>query len=97
MRNIVYFIIFKWNIERRQIFIFEVVQYTLYQYFLSACKYKDILHDYFPLKLIGKYLLRYNKCGHRNVLSTRQVWMSIFHMINLKKRNSWTQGIIIFA
>ena len=25
------------------------------------------------------------KCGHRNVLSKRQVWMSIFHIINLKK------------
>ena len=52
------------NIELLQIFIFEllVVQYIFYQYiFLSACKYKDILHDYFPLKLIGKYLLLYNK------------------------------------
>ena len=27
----------------------------------------------------------YNKCGHRNVLSKRQVWMSIFHIINFKK------------
>ena len=27
-----------------------------------------------------------NKCGHRNVLSKRQVWMSIFHIINLKKK-----------
>ena len=26
-----------------------------------------------------------NKCGHRNVLSKRQVWMSIFHIINFKK------------
>jgi hypothetical protein len=39
---------------------FELVQYTFYQYFYLACKYKDILHDYFPLKLIGKYLLLYN-------------------------------------
>ena len=32
-------------------------------------------------------------CGHRNVLSKRQVWMSIFYMINFKKKeNSWTQG-----
>ena len=35
--NIVYFIIFKrgprWNIELLQIFIFELVQYTFYQYF----------------------------------------------------------------
>ena len=27
-----------------------------------------------------------NKCGHRNVLSKRQVWISIFHIINFKKR-----------
>jgi hypothetical protein len=27
------------------------------------------------------------KCGHRNVLSKRQVWMSIFHIINFKKKN----------
>jgi hypothetical protein len=25
-----------------------------------------------------------NKCGHRNVLSKWQVWMSIFHIINFK-------------
>ena len=30
--------------------------------------------------------LFYYKCGHRNVLSKRQVWMSIFHIINLKKK-----------
>ena len=42
------------------IFIFELVQYTFYQYLYLGCKYKDILHDYFPLKLIGKYLLLYN-------------------------------------
>ena len=31
-------------------------------YLLSvACKYNDKLHDYFSLKLIGKYLLLYNK------------------------------------
>jgi hypothetical protein len=27
-----------------------------------------------------------NKCGHRKVLSKRQMWMSIFHIINLKKK-----------
>ena len=26
------------------------------------------------------------KCGHINVLSKMQVWMSIFHIINLKKK-----------
>jgi hypothetical protein len=37
-----------------------------------------------------------NKCGHRNVLSKRQVWMSIFHIINFIKKKSWTQGSWIF-
>ena len=32
------------------------------------------------------------KCGHRNVLSKRQVWMSIFHIINLKKENHGHRG-----
>ena len=27
-----------------------------------------------------------NKCGHRNMLSKRLVWMSIFHIINFKKK-----------
>jgi hypothetical protein len=36
------------------------------------------------------------KCGRRNVLSKRQVWMSIFHIINLRKNKSWTQGSWIF-
>jgi hypothetical protein len=31
-------------------------------------------------------ILLNNKCGHRNVLSKRQVWMSIFHIINFKKK-----------
>jgi hypothetical protein len=61
MPNIVHFIIFKWNIELLQIFIFESSAiYILSVFFLSACKYKDILHDFFPLKLLGKYLLLYN-------------------------------------
>jgi hypothetical protein len=33
------------------------------------------------------FLYGINKCGHRNVLSKRQVWMSIFHIINIKKKN----------
>jgi hypothetical protein len=30
--------------------------------------------------------LYWYKCGHRNVQSKRQVWMSIFHIINFKKK-----------
>ena len=33
-----------------------------------------------------KQVLPEGKCGHRNVLSKRQVWMSIFHIINFKKK-----------
>jgi hypothetical protein len=42
----------------------------------------------YVLHIIISYpeLLLHNKCGHRNVLSKRQVWMSIFHIINLKKK-----------
>ena len=32
------------------------------------------------------FILYINKCGDRNVLSIRQVWMSIFHIINFKKK-----------
>jgi hypothetical protein len=32
------------------------------------------------------FFCKLNKCGHRNVLSKRQVWMSIFHNINFKKK-----------
>ena len=35
-----------------------------------------------------QYIFLNNKCGHRNVLSKRQVWMSIFHIINLKKKKN---------
>ena len=45
-----------------------------------------------PLLLI----LYINKYGHRNVLSKRQVRVSIFHIINLKKKKKWTQGSWIF-
>jgi hypothetical protein len=38
-------------------------------------------------QLTNKY-----KCGHRNVLSKRQVWMSIFHIINFKKKKFLDTG-----
>ena len=37
-----------------------------------------------------------NKCGHRNVLSKRQVRMSIFHIINLKKIYFMDTGVLDF-
>ena len=37
-----------------------------------------------------------NKCGHRNVLSKRQVWISIFHIINFKKKKIMDTGVLDF-
>jgi hypothetical protein len=37
------------------------------------------------------------KCGHRNVLSKRQVWMSIFHIINFKKKIHGHRSILWFT
>ena len=48
--------------------------------------------SYINATTMSKFFSFINKCGHRNVLSKRQVWMSIFHIINFKKKNSWTQG-----
>jgi hypothetical protein len=55
--------------------------------FLSEIKYLFIQPS-------GKYFTYINKCGHRNVLSTREVWMSIFHIINFlkKKKNHGYRG-----
>jgi hypothetical protein len=49
-----------------------------------------------PKKFVKKQVLPEGKCGHRNVLSKRQVWMSIFHIINFIKKKLWTQGSKIF-
>jgi hypothetical protein len=39
----------------------------------------------FSILFTFSYFVFFNKCGHRNMLSKRQVWMSIFHIINFKK------------
>ena len=44
------------------------------------------ISDYLPYFDKNKYIFQYYKCGHRNVLSKRQVQMSIFHIINFKKK-----------
>ena len=36
------------------------------------------------------------KCGHRNVLSKRQVWMSIFRIINFKRKKFMDTGALGF-
>jgi hypothetical protein len=35
-----------------------------------------------------------NKCGHINVLSKRQVWMSIFHIITFEKSKFMDTGVL---
>ena len=47
------------------------------------------------LLIRGLFFLIYN-CGHRNVLSKRQVWMSIFHIINFLKKKIMDTGSWIF-
>ena len=44
------------------------------------------------LSVLVLIFLNIHKCGHRNVLSKRQVWMSIFHIINFKKKNHGRRG-----
>ena len=44
-----------------------------------------IIYPSFPF-IYKQQVLPEGKCGHRNVLSKRQVWMSIFHIINFKKK-----------
>jgi hypothetical protein len=80
----------------------RTAHYILWQC-IRATKTKHVLvkvalykNWYFFIKIFFNQFLFY-KCGHRNVLSKRQVWMSKFHIINFKKKkNSWTQGLGFF-
>ena len=49
-----------------------------------------------PTLAIMFFILINYKCGHRNVLSKRQVWMSIFHIINFKKKKIVDTGVLDF-
>ena len=49
-----------------------------------------------PKKFVKKQVLPEGKCGHRNVLSKRQVWMSIFHIINFIKKKIVDTGVLDF-
>ena len=51
----------------------------------SSCQNEN-LNWQVQIKFLNLFLYSH-KCGHRNVLSKRQVWMSIFHIINFKKKN----------
>jgi hypothetical protein len=54
-----------------------------------------IANNVLPLQCYN-FLLLVNKCGHRNVLSKRQVWMSIFHIINFKKKKNHGHRVLDF-
>ena len=67
-----------------------------YLYYIGKCttNYRTIAIETLTL---SPYFLFYYKCGHRNVLSKWQVWMSIFHNINLKSGPVFLFQIFIIA
>jgi hypothetical protein len=52
--------------------------------------------SYINATTMSKFFSFINKCGHRNVLSKRQVWMSILHIINLKEKKIMDIGVLDF-
>ena len=66
--------------DRNKYYIIEVPDIKGTQ-FINYCN-ESILAVILECLSIWFFLV--NKCGHRNVLSKRQVWMSIFHIINFK-------------
>ena len=57
----------------------------LRQYLFShACFYNN---NFMHFSDADQFIFLFNKCGNRNVLSKWQVWMSIFHIINFKKKH----------
>ena len=59
-----YFVIFKWNIELLQIFIFELVRYTFYQYFNTRMQIQGYIVRLFSIEINRKYLLLYNNANY---------------------------------
>ena len=59
-----YFVIFKWNIELLQILIFELVQYTFYQYFYTRMQIQGYIVRLFSIEINRKYLLLYNNTNY---------------------------------
>ena len=55
--NIVYFIIIKWNIKLLQIFIFELVQYTFYQYFFIIVQIQGYIARLFSTEINRKIFI----------------------------------------
>ena len=71
----------------------EYINYKLTYSHFKLANFTIIMNKWTVLRLLqnfefllSKNCLYTNKCGHRNVLSKRQVWMSIFHIINFKKK-----------
>jgi hypothetical protein len=56
---------------------------------------KYIVNQKFNVVDVSFFFLQ-NNCEHRNVLSKRQVWMSIFHIINFKKIKIVDTGVLDF-
>ena len=60
------------------------------------CRILEYTHWTLTVHWTSIYSLIIYKCGHRNVLSKRQVWVSIFHIINFKKKIMDTGSWICF-
>ena len=71
--------------------------YVMKPYELCLCFRKQKQYSVLYISLGLKTIFNDNKCGHRNVLSKRQVWMSIFHIINLKKKIHGHRGPGFFS
>jgi hypothetical protein len=73
--NIVYFIIFKWNIELLQIFIFELVQYT---FFILSVQIHGYIARLFSIEINRKIFITiiiiYIYC-----MLVREIWKFIIH------------------
>ena len=67
-----------------------VYLYDYQKLLLNNISLQRFSQDSSPVNNYGYNLLDFckkmNICGDRNVLSKRQVWMSIFHIINFKKK-----------
>jgi hypothetical protein len=65
-------------------------------YLIKILSFTSKKHFWPKTKYMHTFILLSNKCGHRNVLSKRQVWMSIFHIINFKKKKIMDTGVLDF-
>ena len=67
-----------------------------YCFLIHCCYIWGFSEEFFLAGTFCIFFINIYKCGHRNVLSKSQVWMSIFHIINFKKKKIMDTGSWIF-